>query len=279
MVFNELVEPGDNVVVFLPNYQQHYAIPDSLGVEVRSLMLRKENGYLPDMGELRGLVNDNTRLITLSNPNNPTGAFIDRDLLCEVVGVAQEVGAFVLSDEIYRGLADEYMTSIVDHYDRGIATSSMSKVFSMAGTRVGWVVTTDNETFDRLENRRSYDTICCGPFDELITAIAMEHADKILERSRSIVRTNRAVFDDWIRTQPHLSCSNESFGTTAFVTYDYDIESEALCVDIFEKTGVLLCHGACFDNPRSFRLGYGFGQREHFRRGLNILGEYLENLE
>jgi len=275
MVFNELIELGDNVVAFLPNYQQHYAIPESLGVEVRSLRLREENGYLPDIDELSDLVDEKTRLITLSNPNNPTGAFIGQDLLNEVVGVAQKVGAFVLSDEIYRGLADEYMTSIVDLYDRGIATSSMSKVFSMAGTRVGWVVTKDDEIFGRLENRRSYDTICCGPFDELITAIAMEHSEKILERSKNIVRPNRAILDDWLSTQSHLSCSNVSLGTTAFVTYDFDIDTEDLCADIFDKTGVLLCHGGCFDVPNAFRLGYGFDYPEHFQEGLNILGDYL----
>jgi aspartate/methionine/tyrosine aminotransferase len=278
MVMNELIEPGDNVVAFLPNYQQHYAIPESLGVEVRSLLLRKEDSYLPDIDALRALVDEKTRLITLSNPNNPTGAFIDRDLLAKVAGVAKKVGAFVLCDEIYRGLADEYMTSVVDVYERGIATSSMSKVFSMAGTRLGWVVTNDEKMFDRLENRRSYDTICCGPFDELITAIAMEHSDKILERSKNIVRPNRVILDDWISTQPHLSCANESLGTTAFFTYDYDIETEALCTDIFDKTGVLLCHGGCFDVPKAFRLGYGFGQPEHFRKGLKILGRYLEKL-
>ncbi len=278
MVITELVEPGDNVVSFLPNYQQHYAIPESLGAEVRCLKLKEENRYLPDINELRGLVNEKTKLITLSNPNNPTGSFIAKELLSEIVEIAKNAGAYILCDEIYRGLADDYMTSIVDVYDKGIATSSMSKVFSMAGTRLGWVVIKDQETFERIENRRSYDTICCGPFDELITAIAMEHSEKILERSKNIVRTNMSIFDEWISTQPHLSCSNESLSTTAFITYDYDIPTEILCTDLFEKTGVLLCHGECFDIPKSFRLGYGFGEPEHLKKGLSVLGEYLNTL-
>ena len=279
MVITELLEPGDNVVALLPNYQQHYSIPESLGAEVRTLLLREENKYLPDMNEFRELVDEKTKLITLSNPNNPTGSFINKDLLNEMVGIAQSADAFILCDEIYRGLADEYMTSIVDIYGKGIATSSMSKVFSMAGTRLGWVITKDDETYERIENRRSYDTVCCGPFDELITAIAMEHSEKILERSKNIVRTNRRIFDEWISTQSHLSCSNESLGTTAFITYDYDMPTEALCSDLFEKTGVLLCHGECFNIPKSFRLGYGFGQPEHFKKGLKVLGEYLDTLE
>jgi len=279
MAITELLEAGDNVVAFLPNYQQHYSIPESLGAEVRCLMLKEENKYLPDINELRELVDEKTKLITLSNPNNPTGSFINTDLMKEIVEIAQSTGTFILCDEIYRGLADEYMTSIVDLYDKGIATSSMSKVFSMAGTRLGWIITKDNETYERFENRRSYDTVCCGPFDELITAIAMEHYEKILERSKHIVRTSRIIFDEWIMTQPHLSCPNESFSTTAFITYDYNIPTEELCTDLFEKTGVLLCHGECFDIPKSFRLGYGFGQPEHFQKGLKFLGEYLDTLK
>lgn len=278
MVITELVEPGDNVVAFLPNYQQHYAIPESLGAEVRYLMLKEENKYLPDLDELSALVDKNTRMITLSNPNNPTGAFIGEAMLKKIAEIAKSVDAYVLCDEIYRGLHDEYMASIVDVYDKGIVTSSMSKVFSMAGTRVGWIVTKDKETYDRIENRRSYDTICCGPFDELIAAKAIENHDKILERSKEIVRTNRIIFDEWIKTQPHLFCANDSFGTTAFVTYDYDITTEKLCTDLFEKVGLLLCHGGCFEIPKSFRLGYGFGRPEHFKEGLNVLGDYLNKL-
>ena len=200
-------------------------------------------------------------------------------MLREIGEIAGSVGAYILCDEIYRGLDDDYMASIVDVYDRGIVSSSMSKVFSMAGTRVGWIVTKDKDIYDRIENRRSYDTICDGPFDELMAAMAIENHEKVLERSRQLVRTNRKILDEWLKTQTHLSCTNESFSTTAFITYDFDIATEELCNDIFEKKGLLLCHGGCFEIPKSFRLGYGFGDPEHFREGLRILDEYLKTLK
>ena len=278
MVLAELLEPGDNVVTFLPNYQQHYSIPESLGVEARLLRLRKEDGYLPDLDQLSRMVDGKTRLITFSNPNNPTGAFMPAAMLRDIAGIADRVGAFILSDEIYRGLADDYMVSAVDVYDKAIVSSSMSKVFSMAGTRVGWLVVKDHETFDRLENRRSYDTICGGVFDELIAAKAMEPQDKLLARARAIVRPSKAILDAWLPTQPRLHRHNESFGTTAFLSYDYDLPSTRLCVEAFERKGVLLCHGDCFEMPGTFRLGYGFGRTEHFQAGLQALGEYLATI-
>ncbi|MDM5333109.1 aminotransferase class I/II-fold pyridoxal phosphate-dependent enzyme [Ureibacillus composti] len=279
IVITELVEPTDNVVAIVPNYQQHYSIPESLGAEVRFLELKEENGYLPDLNELKSLVDQNTKMITLSNPNNPTGAFIEKEMLEEICKIAASVDAYVLCDEIYRGLKETYMTSIVDLYEKGIATSSTSKVFSMAGTRVGWIVTRDKETFDRLENRRSYDTICNGVFDELITAIAFEHFEKILERSREIVGESKAIFDKWIKTQSHLSCDYDQWGTTAFIKYDFDIPSDELCKDILEKASVALCYGDCFEIPNTFRLGYAFGDPKTLEEGLNVLGEYFANLK
>lgn len=279
LVITELVEPTDNVIALVPNYQQHYSIPESLGAEVRYLVLKEENGYLPDLNELRSLIDQNTKMITLSNPNNPTGAFIEKETLGKICKIAESVDAYVLCDEIYRGLKESYMTSIVDIYQKGIATSSTSKVFSMAGTRVGWIVTRDKETFERLENRRSYDTICNGVFDELITAIAFEHFEKVLERSRKIVGESKAIVEKWIQTQPNLSCNYEQFGTTAFIKYDFDIPSDELCKDILEKAGVALCHGDCFEIPHSFRIGYAFGDPKTLEDGLEVLGEYLANLQ
>ena len=278
-VMTELLSPADSVVAFVPNYQQHYSIPESLGAEVRYLELKEENGYMPDLTELASLIDANTKMITLSNPNNPTGAFIDGKTMEEICKLAAKSDAYVLCDEIYRGLDVQYMPSVVDLYEKGIATSSTSKVFSMAGTRLGWIATRDAETYKRLENRRSYDAICCGVFDELLTAIAMENQEKILERNRKIVQTNRAILDKWLASQPHLTSKNKSFSSTALVKYDFDIPSEDLCADVYKNADTLLCYGDCFEVPHSFRLGYGYVEPELLEEGLGVLGRHFQKLK
>jgi aspartate/methionine/tyrosine aminotransferase len=262
------------VVAITPNYQQHYSIPRSLGAEVRILHLEEAAGYELNLEALRSMVDERTSLITLSNPNNPTGKFFGEDTLAAIAEIAGGVGAYVLCDEIYRGLDDGYMPSIVDVYEKGISTGSMSKVFSLAGTRVGWCVTRSKEAHAVAENRRSYDTVCDGPVDELLAAIALENQDKVLARARDIVRTNRALLDAWLPSQPHLR-TTDSLSTTALVRYDFDVDSHTLCVGALEDAGVLLCYGDCFDEPYSFRLGYGFDDPDVIAGSLEALGSFL----
>jgi len=276
LITTELASPGDNVVVFVPNYQQHYSGPASLGIEVRKLPLKREDGYLPDLDRLASVMDSDTSMVIITNPNNPSGSFIGEQMLTDVCRLAERHGAYVLCDEIYRGLDDAYMHSVVDVYEKGIATCSTSKVFSMAGTRVGWIVARHPETCKRLFNRRSYDTICCGVFDEWVTAIALEHFEKILERSRGIVNESRAILDAWLKGEDRLHSDYPSLSTTALVAYDYDVPNLQFCNDLYEQTGVLLCHGDCFELENTFRLGYGFGDPAKFKEALKVFSGYLE---
>ena len=94
LVHQTLVSQGDQVIAIVPTYQQHYSIPASIGANVSPLRLREDNGFLPDLGELRRLVTSHTKLIAINNPNNPTGALIDRPMLVEIAAVARSCGAW-----------------------------------------------------------------------------------------------------------------------------------------------------------------------------------------
>lgn len=166
VVFSLLEPETDNIISIMPNYQQFHSIPKSIGVEVRDVNLKPEQGYKPDMEAIRKAADSNTKAIMFTNPNNPTGSLMDIKEMKELVGIAEEVGAWIVCDEMYRGLKDEYMASFADLYDKAIVTCSSSKIYSMAGTRVGWIVCRDEEMRKNIFNHRSYDAICGGVFDE-----------------------------------------------------------------------------------------------------------------
>ena len=172
-----------------------------------------------------------------------------------------------------------HMYSMCDLYEKGIVTSSTSKVFSSAGTRVGWIVTRDLSIKDDLMNCRSYNSICEGPINELIAAIILEHKEVFYERNRKIVEEARGILYDWLKTQSHLRLACDSTGPTSYIYYDFDIPAQQFAEDLLAKKNVLVCQGGCFQQDKSFRIGYGFGDVEYFKEGLALLGEYLKELE
>ncbi len=274
-----LVEPGDRVVAVLPTYQQLYSVPQSLGADVRILRLRPEDGFLPDLDELEKLAGDRCKLIVLNNPNNPTGALMTAPFLKEVTRIAEGAGAWILCDEVYRGLEHEpgaSTPSIVDLYERGVATGSLSKVFSLAGLRLGWVAGPGDFIRDCFV-RRDYTTISCGMIDEMLALRAFSFRDRILGRNLPLVRKNAAILDRWVRMETGLSYVPPKAGTTAFIRYGFPIPSEDFCRGLFEFNGAFVVPGKAFDFEGWFRLGFSCST-ETLEKGLAAISEYLRAL-
>ena len=275
-VFYSLISPGDRVVSIMPTYQQLYSIPESYGADVQILHLSKENNYLPDLEKLRRLVTPETKMICINNPNNPTGALMSEQLLREIVEIARSADAWILCDEVYRHLSQEdgWCPSIVDLYEKGISVSSMSKVFSLAGLRLGWIATHDMSVVKSCLSHRDYNLVSCGVFDEMLAAAALKHSDKLLERSRKIVRENLQILDNWVSSEPHVSYVKPKAGTTALVYYDLDIPSYEFCEEMYKKTGAFVTPGDCFEVPHSMRIGYAYGKQDLID-GLKAISEYI----
>ena len=205
-LFLSLLSPGDKVVSVMPTYQQLYSIPRSLGARVEILKLRKENAFLPDLDELESLVGNDTKLVCINNPNNPSGALIDAETLGNIVEIARRAGAYLMADEVYRHLTqdDTYSESVADMYEKGISVGSMSKTFSMAGLRLGWIATRDEKAMREFLTHRDYDHISSGMLDERVAALALKYKEAIFARNRGIVRENLAILDEWIKGEKNF---------------------------------------------------------------------------
>lgn len=279
-VFCSLLSAGDRVVSIMPTYQQLYSIPEALGAEVAVLRLTQENDYLPNLEELRALVTPETKLICINNPNNPTGALMPEELLQSIVEIARSVGAYILCDEVYRHLTqtDGWSASIADLYEKGISVSSMSKVFSLAGVRMGWIATRDEAARRAFLSHRDYNLISCGMLDDAIAALALRHGEVMLARNRGIVRENLAVLDAWVKEQPHFYYTKPQAGTTALVYYDFDLPSYDFCKRLYHETGAFVTPGDCFEQPRSMRIGYACDVQT-LKDGLAALASFAKQLE
>lgn len=275
LVLYSIVKAGDRVISVLPTYQQLYSIPESFGADVQILPLKKENGFLPDLEELRKMAIPGTKVICINNPNNPTGALMPTEMLKEIAEIAQEVGAYVLCDEVYRHLNQDasYVDSIADLYEKGISVSSMSKVFSLAGIRLGWVATKDEAVMKACLSHRDYSIISCGMLDEAIASIALEHADILLKRNIGMVKKNLAILDQWISEHPGYSYVKPQAGTTALVYYPGNMKSRDFCMKLFKETGAFVTPGECFEQEHCFRIGYA-SEEQVLRDGLAALARF-----
>lgn len=275
LVYETLIEKDDHVIVFVPTYQQHYSIPEALGAQVELIQLEFEEDYLPNMELLNKAIRPNTKAICLNSPNNPTGAVIPLDILKQIVEQAKKVGAYVICDEVYRGLHhnEGFTPSIVDLYDLGISTGSLSKVFSLAGLRLGWIVG-PKDFIDDVNGHRDYNTISCGMIDDYLGCIALKNKDVILKRNMKIVNDNIKILDEWVNNTEGISYVKPQAGTTAFLKYEKDISSDELCRDLMAKTGVMLVPGTALDVEGYLRIGYA-SDTKILEDGLRIFAEYL----
>ncbi|WP_303973150.1 aminotransferase [Streptococcus merionis] len=269
-----LIEPGDHVISLYPTYQQLYDIPRSFGAEVTLWQTHEEDNWLPSLDQLRQLIRSNTKMICINNANNPTGAVMDRAFLEELVVFASKVGAYILSDEVYKPLENRLdVPAIVDLYDKGISTNSLSKTYSVPGVRVGWVVSND-DLANRFRKYRDYTMICAGVFDDFITTHVLKHRKTILKRNQEIVNRNLEIVKNWVDKEARVSLIFPRHVSTSFIKLDVPEETETFCIRLLKEKGVLLVPGNRFDMSGYARLGYCC-QTEVLEKGLEKLSEFL----
>jgi aspartate/methionine/tyrosine aminotransferase len=279
LVHETLVEPGDHVISVRPTYQQHYSIPASYGATVDILHLRPENGFLPDLEEFSNIIRPETKLIAINNPNNPTGALMDAGYLEKFIAIARNSQACILCDEVYRGTAQEgdgFSPAIADLYERGISVAGMSKTFSLAGLRLGWIAA-GLEVRQAVSIHRDYTTISIGMLDDYFAALALESKDRILARSHQITRGNLHILDDWVQHEPAISYVKPKAGTTALLKYDFDMPSRDFCIELLKETGVMFTPGSVLHMEGWLRIGYA-NNPDILKAGLEKVSGFLKHL-
>lgn len=278
LVMLSFVEPDDKIVSIIPTYQQHYSIPESFGGNVNLLYLKEENNWLPDLEELEKLVGSDTKLICMNNPNNPTGSVIPDDMLYKIVEIAKKSNAYILCDEVYRGLnhaGNPFSVSIADIYEKGISTGSMSKVFSLAGLRLGWIAA-GSEIITEINHQREYNTISVGIIDDYFAAIAIENKDKIIKRNLYKIKTGKEILTSWAKSEPDIHLVTPNGGTTAFVRYNNKVSSSELCKKLQEETGVMILPGETLEMDGYLRIGYA-NNFEQLKKALEIFSQWFKN--
>ena len=279
-----LIEPGDEVAMLVPNYMQTWGLVRAFGATVKEWPLiedRDAGRWRPDLEALSRAVSDRTRLIVICTPNNPTGARLTGAELDEIARIADRVGAWVLSDEVYRGaeLDGHDTPSMWGRSDRVIVTSGLSKAYGLPGLRIGWIVAPAPFVASTW-SYHDYMTIAPGALSDRLARVALdpERRPALLERTRGILRANLPIIEGWLHDHaPMFSWLAPEAGAIVYVRYNFAINSTELVTRLRDDKSVLIVPGDHFGMDGYLRLG--FGERpDYLKQGLDRLHQLLSAL-
>lgn len=275
-----LLEPGDHIISLFPSYQQMYDFPKSLGCDVSLIQLDENHNWMPTIEDFKKVIQPQTKMFCLNSPNNPTGTTLPLMLMKEIIELAKEYDCYILCDEIYRGVntsTKQLSPSFSDYYDKAITTQSLSKVFSFAGLRLGWIKAS-KEIIHMIDLRRDYHIISSGPLDDYLACLVLENKDQLLARSLRICEQNKKILQEWLEHEKHVSCVIPEEGTVCFLKYDLDIPSEELCEKLQEETGIFFVPGSAFGIEHHLRFGFTHSEQE-IKEGLSLFSKWLKQYE
>jgi len=282
-----LLEKPDHAAIMLPNYLQSWGLSRAYAGKTNPFYLteQKTNGgerWGLDVDSLRKAVSRKTSVIVVTNPNNPTGAVLTEAEMDEIVRVARRAGAWIMADEIYRGAeASAPLTpTFWERYDKVLITSGLSKAFGAPGLRIGWIVGPP-KTLARLCQYHDYTTLTPTVLSDRLARIMMqpERRERILERTRGIIRRNLPRLETWIHSHDDIfSYIPPIAGAIAFLRYRLPISSAALFDKLRKERSVLITPGDHFGLGKYIRVGYGYDV-DYTLRGLARVDETLEELK
>ncbi len=274
----------DELVFMIPNYKQIGGIWKNLGGKVIPFKLEMKDGkWAPDLNGLKAVVSKKTAAIALCTPNNPTGKILSEDDLKTIVNIAGEHGAWVVSDEIYRGaeLQEGKAPSVYGLSDKVLITTSLSKAYGLPGLRVGWVVCPTPQAALELWTYSDYTTISPATASDWLATLALspDIQAKIEKRTRNLVRENWAIMEKWIASHSDLlSGVPPEAAAICFIKLKDGIDSLDFTKRLMSEKSVLISPGDHFEMPGFIRIGFG-SEKEYLESALERISDLLKEYE
>ncbi len=277
-----LLHDGDELALEVPNYMQMWGVPRSFGATINTFRLRQDAEWEPDWEEFERAVNERTRLVYVSNPNNPTGSILSVEAMERIVRRCEEVGAYLLADEVYLGAEIDCprTTSFWGMSDRVIVTSGLSKAYGIPGVRIGWIAGPKDLVYECWTQHDSL-TICPNKLSDAVARVAVQekNREQLYERGRALLQQNRQIFSEWLTELGEgFSYVPPEAGAIAFVKYSSPTPSLELVERIRSNQSTLIVPGIHLGLEGYVRIWLG-GKRDYLEEGLHRIAEEMSSLQ
>ncbi len=272
------IDHGDEALVPDPGFVLYDAQTRICGGFPIHYSLRPENGYNPDLEEIKEKITPRTKLIFVNTPGNPTGACMNRDEVRAMAEVAEDHDIMVVADEVYDFLTyngDHH--SFLSHMDNVIWTNSFSKTFAMTGWRLGCIAT--RRDYVKAIETMHYYTVACPPTPIQWAGIAaLEGPQDQTEEMKVEFRKRRDVITERIQAIDGLHMEPPGGAFYAFPRFDFDISSADLALKL-AKGGLISSPGSAFGPLGEHHLRFSYAcSIDDINRGMDILAETVADL-
>ena len=283
LLMMQIVNPGDEVISDVPGWPQPFSICEALGASVRGIRRLPGEHWRIDLQALEEMVSDKTRLIFLSSPNNPTGAVFSETEMKRICDIARKVDAYLVCDEIYRGLEwdDQLSPAVVNYYEKGISTGGVSKTTGLQGIRIGWMASQDQELLEDCNVLRIQTTQVANVFGEHVALAALEPSryQQLVQGAKQQGREAWTIVSDWIDTEDAFDWVEPRAGFLSFPSYDLDIGSTTFCEGLLaEPYKTYLRPGSAYGFDKHLRLGIGQYENAQIQEALVRISAYVKDI-
>ncbi|MCX7561582.1 pyridoxal phosphate-dependent aminotransferase [Sulfitobacter sp. F26204] len=276
----QLLQPGDEIVIETPGWPQAEVLARAVGARIKRVTRRESEGWRLPLDQVADAVTSRTRMIFISNPNNPTGDLLGQDELEELVQIAAAADAWLLVDEVYAGLEWDAprSPSIAGMYRRGITTGSVSKALGLQGLRTGWLICQDADLVMDAVILRENSSEIMNIMGEMIAEIALrpERYGSAMEKARREGAANLAEMNEWVAAQDGLTWHPPRAGLIGLGRLPHGIDSDAFARRLLaDPYRTFLLPGSAYDQPGHIRLGVGGGASVNLAKGLGRVSQAL----
>lgn len=281
ITMRSLIEAGDEVICPFPAYQSLFSVVESQGGIIKKWTPVYKNGWKFNVDELISHISQKTKMIVLNFPHNPTGALISLNELKQIVDIARKNNCIVFSDEMYRFLEykkEDRLPSVCEIYENGISLCGLSKSFSMAGARSGWLLTKNQSFLEKFSEYKDYTTICGSASSEVLSIMAIKQSKRIIKNNLKILAKNLTHLDEFFDEYKTIfTWTRPSAGPVGYVLVSSKFSVDKMANDLLEKNNLMILPGSVyFDNTNAFRVGFG---RNNLYDCINQFKAYLDSNE
>ncbi len=281
LAMQALLRPGDHIICTFPGYQSLYELARSMGCDVSLWKPDEDRGWHFSLRQLENLIRDDTRMVVVNFPHNPTGYLPSHDGYTSLVDIVRRSGAYLFSDEMYRFLEfdrEATLSAGCEVYRKAISLSGLSKSFGLPGLRIGWVATQDHNILKQMRLLKDYTTICSSAPSEILGIVAVRERENIIARQMTRIRKNISILGDFFSKYSDCMYWNPPLGgSICFPRMSLTDDTSVFCETLIKETGIMLVPSNVFQyGNHHVRIGFG---REDFPEIIERFSTFVDSCQ